>query len=102
MYEKTLLTDTALQTAALFGNFDCNITVIEKAFGVSVVNRDTEKTAGDAVVIRGEDSDAVARRLYGARISEKHGGNGQRNLGAKRRIRRLHGEKRRAARAFRR
>lgn len=70
MYEKTLLTDTALQTAALFGNFDCNITVIEKAFGVSVVNRDTEKTAGDAVVIRGEDSDAVARRLYGARISE--------------------------------
>ena len=59
MYEKTLLTETALQTAALFGNFDCNIAVIEKAFGVSVVNRDTEKTAGDAVVIRGEDSDAV-------------------------------------------
>ena len=56
MYEKILLTDTALQTAALFGNFDRNIAAVEKAFGVSVVNRDTEKTAGDAVVIRGEDS----------------------------------------------
>ena len=59
MYEKILLTDTALQTAALFGNFDRNIAAVEKAFGVSVVNRDTEKTAGDAVVIRGEDSGAV-------------------------------------------
>ena len=59
MYEKTLLTDTALQTATLFGNFDRNIAAVEKAFGVSIANRDTEKTAGDAVVIRGEDSDSV-------------------------------------------
>ena len=59
MYEKTLLTDTALQTATLFGNFDRNIAAVEKAFGVSIANRDTKKTAGDAVVIRGEDSDSV-------------------------------------------
>ena len=59
MYEKTLLTDTALQTATLFGNFDRNIAAVEKAFGVSIANRDTEKTAGDAVVIWGEDSDSV-------------------------------------------
>ena len=59
MYEKSLLTDSAQQTATLFGNFDQNITVIEKAFDVSVFNRDTEKAQGDAVVIRGEDSDKV-------------------------------------------
>lgn len=59
MNEKILLTDTALQTANLFGNFDCNVTVIEKAFGVSVTNRATEKTAGDAIVIRGEDDKSV-------------------------------------------
>lgn len=59
MYEKILLTDTALQTATLFGNFDCNIAVIEKAFGVTISNRATEKTAGDAIVIRGEEKDAV-------------------------------------------
>lgn len=59
MYEKILLTDTALQTATLFGNFDCNIAILEKTFGVSVSNRDTEKTLGDAIVIRGEDSDSV-------------------------------------------
>ena len=59
MNEKILLTETALQTANLFGNFDCNVTVIEKAFGVSVTNRATEKTAGDAIVIRGEDDKSV-------------------------------------------
>ena len=36
MYEKSLLTDSAQQTATLFGNFDQNITVIEKAFDVRV------------------------------------------------------------------
>ena len=30
MIEKILLTDTAEQTAALFGNFDRNINIIEK------------------------------------------------------------------------
>ena len=59
MVEKILLTDTAEQTAALFGNFDRNINIIEKAFGVNITNRDTEKTLGDAVVIRGETGDDV-------------------------------------------
>ena len=44
MIEKILLTDTAEQTAALFGNFDRNINIIEKSFGVNITNRDTEKT----------------------------------------------------------
>ena len=59
MIEKILLTDTAEQTAALFGNFDRNINIIEKSFDVSITNRDTEKTLGDAIVIRGETSDSV-------------------------------------------
>ena len=59
MLEKILLTSTAEQTAALFGNFDRNINMIEKAFDVSVTNRDTEKTLGDAIVIKGENSDNV-------------------------------------------
>lgn len=59
MHEKTLLTETALQTATLFGNFDCHISVIEKAFGVNISNRATEKSTGDAIVIRAEEKDAV-------------------------------------------
>ncbi|MBQ9747518.1 MAG: PhoH family protein [Clostridia bacterium] len=59
MYEKTLFTDTAEQTAALFGNFDRNVTAIENAFGVSVTNRQTDKALGDAIVIHGENTDAV-------------------------------------------
>ena len=59
MLEKILLTSTAEQTALLFGNFDRNVNTIEKAFGVNITNRDTEKTLGDAIVIRGENSDHV-------------------------------------------
>ncbi|MBP3555077.1 MAG: PhoH family protein [Clostridia bacterium] len=59
MYEKSLLTNSAEQTAAIFGNFDHNMDIIEKSFGVSVTNRQTDKALGDAIVIHGEDSDAV-------------------------------------------
>ena len=59
MLEKILLTDSAEQTAALFGNFDRNINMIEKNFDVNITNRDTEKTLGDAIVILGENSDNV-------------------------------------------
>ena len=33
MNEKIVLTDTMEQTANIFGNFDMNIAMIEKAFG---------------------------------------------------------------------
>ena len=55
MQEKIILTDTAEQTAKLFGVCDSNISRIEEAFGVSVTNRATDKTCGDAVIIRGDD-----------------------------------------------
>ena len=59
MNEKILLTKTAEQTANIFGNFDRNIAIIEKAFGVDITNRDTEKTLGDAIVIRAENDENV-------------------------------------------
>ena len=59
MNEKILLTKTAEQTANIFGNFDRNIAIIEKTFGVDITNRDTETTLGDAIVIRAENEENV-------------------------------------------
>lgn len=59
MTEKTLLTDSMEQTARLFGSLDANIKKVERAFGVTISSRDTEKSGGNAVVIRGE-AEAVA------------------------------------------
>ena len=53
------MTDTMEQTANIFGNFDMNVAMIEKAFGVTVTNRESQTTAGDAIVIRGEDGEGV-------------------------------------------
>ena len=58
MAEKVLLTDTFEQTSVIFGNFDINVQMVENAFNVNVTNRDTERTAGNAIVIKGEQ-DAV-------------------------------------------
>ncbi len=63
MQEKIILTDTAEQTSKLFGVCDSNISRIEEAFGVSVTNRETDKTCGDAVIIRG-DSVSVEKASY--------------------------------------
>ena len=59
MYEKILYTDTMEQTASLFGNFDMNAAKLEKAFGVSITNRESDRSGGDAVIIRSEDSDSL-------------------------------------------
>ena len=59
MPEKIVLTDNMEQTASIFGSFDMNIALVEKAYDVNVVNRDTERTSGNAVVISGEDGDKV-------------------------------------------
>ena len=60
MPERIILTESMEQTAIIFGSFDINMQAVEKTFGVSIRNRDTEKTAGDAIVITGEDDQAVA------------------------------------------
>ena len=54
MSEKVLLTDTFEQTSIIFGNFDSNVQMIENAFNVRITNRDTERTAGNAIVVSGE------------------------------------------------
>ncbi len=59
MNERVLLTDTMEQTANIFGNFDMNVAMIEKAFDVTITNRESQTTAGDAIVIRGETGDGV-------------------------------------------
>ncbi len=53
MAEKVVLTDTFEQTSVIFGNYDKNIQMVEKAFDVNITNRDTERTAGTAIVISG-------------------------------------------------
>ena len=59
MYEKILYTETMEQTASLFGNFDMNAAKLENAFGVSITNRESDRSGGDAVIIRSEDSDSL-------------------------------------------
>ena len=59
MNERVLMTDTMEQTANIFGNFDMNVAMIEKAFGVSITNRESQTTAGDSIAVRGEDSEGV-------------------------------------------
>ena len=59
MYEKILYTETMEQTVSLFGNFDMNAAKLEKAFGVSITNRESDRSGGDAVIIRSEDSDSL-------------------------------------------
>jgi phosphate starvation-inducible PhoH-like protein len=59
MIEKTVTTDNMEQTSVIFGSFDINVRMIEKAFDVSIINRDTENTAGEAIIITGADSEKV-------------------------------------------
>ncbi len=59
MNEKVLHTANIEQTANIFGNFDSNAALIEQAFGVSITNRESEKTTGDAIVVRSEEKEAA-------------------------------------------
>ena len=59
MFEKTILTESAEQTACLFGAFDENIKIIENEFDVLIKNRDTEKTLGNALIVSGENEENV-------------------------------------------
>lgn len=59
MAESIILTDTPEQTAAVFGSYDANIKLIEDAYKVSITNRESDKTAGDAIVVSGTDEGSV-------------------------------------------
>ena len=59
MSEKIVMTQSNDATAALFGLYDCNVKLIEEAFGTRITNRASAADCGDAILINGED-DAVA------------------------------------------
>lgn len=57
MAERIILSDTFEMTTKIFGPYDENIKVIEEAFKVRITNKDSEKTAGNAICISGEPED---------------------------------------------
>ncbi len=61
MTEQSILTDTLEETSLLFGTYDANIKPIERAFGVTILAKDTMAAGGNAVVVRGEDANAVSQ-----------------------------------------
>ncbi|MFA6947403.1 MAG: PhoH family protein, partial [Eubacteriales bacterium] len=64
MTERTILTENPNQTAIIFGSVDANIKLIERRFSVAVINRDTDRTAGNAIVIKGENDEGVANAAW--------------------------------------
>ena len=59
MEQITVKIENTELTAKLFGSYDVNARMLERAFGVSVKNRAAEEY--DAVVVSGEDTDSVER-----------------------------------------
>lgn len=54
MTEKIVLTKSDEATATIFGAFDSNVRMIERAFDVRISNRNSESSDGDAIVITGD------------------------------------------------
>ena len=61
MPEKIVLTDSAEQTASLFGELDVNLEKLERAFGVVIKSSAATNTTGDAISVCGGDLGAVER-----------------------------------------
>ena len=57
MYEKTIVTETGDVTAKIFGSYDFNARLIEKAFDVNVRNRAVDD--GDAIIVSGNEAEGV-------------------------------------------
>ena len=58
MTEKIVLTNSNESTSAIFGAFDSNVKMIEKAFEVRISNRSNNTDYGDAIVITGDGENA--------------------------------------------
>ena len=57
MAEKSLITTSPDITSALFGPFDINTTTIEHAFNVKIVNRPSDNSIGDCILVSGKTED---------------------------------------------
>ena len=60
MAEKIILTNSSDDTALIFGSYDYNATLIERAFDVKIKNHAREDNGGDSICITGE-ADAVRK-----------------------------------------
>lgn len=54
MAEKSLNTSSPNATSTIFGAFDANISAIENAFGVRIINRPSNSQIGDTIIVTGE------------------------------------------------
>ncbi len=63
MKEKIVMTRSSEDTASIFGAFDANIKLIEKAFDVHIHNQTGADSTGDVISIYGEDAEKAARVL---------------------------------------
>ena len=61
LVKKTLHTDSAEQTGAVFGVLDKNIKDLENAFGVTVRSEDSEETEGNTLIVEGNGEESVGR-----------------------------------------
>ncbi len=57
MEQRTVKIENSEITARLFGSFDINVRILEKAFDVNIQNREGDD--GDAVTVRGDDGENV-------------------------------------------
>ncbi len=57
MIERIVMTQSNEATSALFGAFDVNVGMIERAFDVRISNRNSDQTSGDAITVRGNEAD---------------------------------------------
>ena len=69
MTQKTVKIENSELTARLFGSYDVNARMVERAFGVTLRNRTTDE--GDAVLISGEDERAVAEAADAVRYMKE-------------------------------
>ena len=65
MTEKIVMTKSNEATSAIFGAFDSNVKMIEKAFDVRISDRNSQSDDGDAIIVLGEreNADKAARVL---------------------------------------
>lgn len=61
LVKKTLHTDSAEQTGAVFGVLDKNIKELENVFGVTVRSEDSEETEGNTLIVEGNGEESVGR-----------------------------------------
>lgn len=74
--EKIITTNSNEATSALFGAFDVNIKLLEKAFSVKISNRNANSPDGDAILVSGE-GESVDLAVRALEYLKRMAGNGE-------------------------